>query len=77
MDADCFCAVAEILDDFADLLRGALGGDVVDDYGGAAFAELDGTAATDASTGAGDEGDLVVDGLVDCLLGRRLLLEGG
>ena len=66
-DGDGFGAVVEALDDLDDFLRWALRGDVVDDDGGAALAQLDGTATADSATGAGDEGDLPVErGCGDC-----------
>ena len=60
LDRDGAGAVVEPFDDAADLLGGGLGGDVVDDDAGAAFAHLDGAAAADAAAGAGDERDLAV-----------------
>ena len=62
LDADGAGAIAERLDLLADFVGGGLGRSVVDDDRGAAAAELNSTAAPDAATGAGDEGDFVVEG---------------
>jgi hypothetical protein len=60
-DGDGAGAVVETFDYLADFFGGALRGDVVDDDGGAALAEFDGAAASDATTGAGNEGNLAFE----------------
>ena len=61
LDARSAGSVPERFDDSTHFVRGGLAVCVVDHDGSAPLSEFDGTAAADATTGAGDEGNFAVE----------------